>query len=213
MTWRDTSLDGVARSGWPGSASPASWPTRSTSAPGTRLAVWERLVAAGAALRHHAVRHRDHARAARREGLPDHRAGHRRHRHARRTSAWAGRCRRRRSTSSASGPSPAPRTQPAAQAARRPAARSTRQTVLPEGSQIVEPSPTACCRRRRCRCSGTSPPATAAPRWAARSRSPWSRAGAARIGETVHVPVDGTLVPVEITGSVLVDPEGARRDG
>ena len=39
------------------------------------------------------------------------------------------------------------------------------------------------------------------------------KGGHARIGETVHVPVDGTLVPVEITGSVLVDPEGARRDG
>ncbi len=39
------------------------------------------------------------------------------------------------------------------------------------------------------------------------------KAGHARIGETLHVPVDGTLVPVEVTGSVLVDPEGARRDG
>jgi sarcosine oxidase subunit alpha len=29
----------------------------------------------------------------------------------------------------------------------------------------------------------------------------------------VHVPVKGTLVPVEVTSSVLVDPEGARRDG
>ncbi len=35
----------------------------------------------GRALRHHAVRHRDDARAARREGLPDHRPGHRRHGH------------------------------------------------------------------------------------------------------------------------------------
>ena len=39
------------------------------------------------------------------------------------------------------------------------------------------------------------------------------KAGRSRIGETVHVPMDGTLVPVEITGSVLVDPEGNRRDG
>jgi sarcosine oxidase subunit alpha len=39
------------------------------------------------------------------------------------------------------------------------------------------------------------------------------KAGKSRIGETLHVPVDGTLVPVEVTGSVLVDPEGARRDG
>jgi sarcosine oxidase, subunit alpha len=39
------------------------------------------------------------------------------------------------------------------------------------------------------------------------------KGGQSRIGETLHVPVDGTLVPVEVTGSVLVDPEGARRDG
>ena len=46
------------------------------------LALWERLVAAGAAPRHHPLRHRDDARAARRKGLPDHRPGHRRHDHA-----------------------------------------------------------------------------------------------------------------------------------
>ena len=39
------------------------------------------------------------------------------------------------------------------------------------------------------------------------------KGGHARIGETLHVPVDGTLVAVEVTSSVLVDPEGARRDG
>ena len=39
------------------------------------------------------------------------------------------------------------------------------------------------------------------------------KGGRSRIGSTVHVPVQGTLVPVVITGSVLVDPEGARRDG
>ena len=59
----------------------------------------------------------------------------------------------------------------------------------------------------------TSRRATAAPSSAAPSRWRWSRAGKSRIGETLHVPVDGALVPVEVTGSVLVDPEGARRDG
>jgi sarcosine oxidase subunit gamma len=29
------------------------------------------------------------------------------------------------------------------------------------------------------------------------------KGGRSRIGETVHVPVNGTLVPVEVTGSVL----------
>ena len=39
------------------------------------------------------------------------------------------------------------------------------------------------------------------------------KAGRSRIGETLHVPIGASLVPVEVTGSVLVDPEGARRDG
>jgi sarcosine oxidase, subunit alpha len=39
------------------------------------------------------------------------------------------------------------------------------------------------------------------------------KAGRTRVGQTVHVPVAGDLVPVEITEPVLVDPEGARRDG
>ena len=88
-----------------------------------------------------------------------------------------------------------------------------RETVLPEGSQIVE-----LCD------DGTLPPppvpmlghVTSSYRSAELGR-PFALAlvkgGRARIGETVHVPVSGTLVPVEVTGSVLVDPEGARRDG
>ncbi|MCW0214843.1 MAG: 2Fe-2S iron-sulfur cluster-binding protein [Pseudonocardia sp.] len=39
------------------------------------------------------------------------------------------------------------------------------------------------------------------------------KGGHARIGERLTVPVGGALVPVEVTGSVLVDPEGTRRDG
>ncbi|WP_305849599.1 glycine cleavage T C-terminal barrel domain-containing protein, partial [Pseudonocardia lacus] len=86
-------------------------------------------------------------------------------------------------------------------------------TVLPEGSQIVEFCP-----------DGALPPppvpmlgfVTSSYRSAALDR-PFALAlvegGRARIGDTVHVPVDGALVPVEVTGSVLVDPEGARRDG
>jgi sarcosine oxidase subunit alpha len=37
------------------------------------------------------------------------------------------------------------------------------------------------------------------------------KAGRSRIGQTLHVPVGGALVPVEVTEPVLVDPEGARR--
>jgi sarcosine oxidase subunit alpha len=88
-----------------------------------------------------------------------------------------------------------------------------RQTVLPEGSQIVE-----------LRADGQLPPppvpmlghVTSSYRSAELGR-PFALAlvkgGRERVGDTVHVPVNGTLVPVEVTGSVLVDPEGARRDG
>ncbi|MFW3170927.1 2Fe-2S iron-sulfur cluster-binding protein [Geodermatophilus sp. CPCC 206100] len=88
-----------------------------------------------------------------------------------------------------------------------------RQTVLPEGSQIVEFRP-----------DGQLPPppvpmlghVTSSYRSAELGR-PFALAlvkgGRARVGDTVHVPVHGSLVPVEVTGPVLVDPEGARRDG
>ena len=39
------------------------------------------------------------------------------------------------------------------------------------------------------------------------------RAGRERLGEVVHVPVGTALVPARIGATVLVDPEGARRDG
>ncbi|GLZ48805.1 sarcosine oxidase subunit alpha [Actinomycetospora sp. NBRC 106375] len=39
------------------------------------------------------------------------------------------------------------------------------------------------------------------------------KGGRDRVGEVVHVPVEGELVPALIGSSVLVDPEGARRDG
>jgi sarcosine oxidase subunit alpha len=84
---------------------------------------------------------------------------------------------------------------------------------LPEGSQIVE------------FCDGDELPPPPVPMLGHVTSSYRSaelgrtfalalvKAGQSRIGETLHVPVDGTLIPVEVTGSVLVDPEGARRDG
>jgi sarcosine oxidase, subunit alpha len=88
-----------------------------------------------------------------------------------------------------------------------------RETVLPEGSQIIEHVD-----------GGVLPPppvpmlghVTSSYRSAELDR-PFGLAlvkgGRSRIGDTLHVPVDGTLVAVEVTGTVLVDPEGARRDG
>jgi sarcosine oxidase subunit alpha len=86
-------------------------------------------------------------------------------------------------------------------------------TRLPEGSQIVE----------FCSDDALPPPpvpmlghVTSSYRSAELGRTfalALVKSGQSRIGETLHVPVDGALVPVEVTGSVLVDPEGARRDG
>jgi sarcosine oxidase subunit alpha len=88
-----------------------------------------------------------------------------------------------------------------------------RLTRLPEGSQIVE----------FCEDEALPPPpvpmlghVTSSYRSAELGRTfalALVKGGKSRIGETLHVPVDGTLVPVEVTGSVLVDPEGVRRDG
>ena len=60
------------------------------------------------AVRHLPLRHRDHARAARREGLHHRRPGHRRHADPATTPASPGRSARRSPTSSASARSPAP---------------------------------------------------------------------------------------------------------
>jgi sarcosine oxidase subunit alpha len=87
------------------------------------------------------------------------------------------------------------------------------ETVLPEGAQIIEYVE-----------SGVIPPPPVpmlghitSSYLSAELGRPFGLAlvkgGRSRIGDTLHVPVDGTLVAVEVTSSVLVDPEGARRDG
>ena len=104
--------------------------------------------------------------------------------------------------------------QPAAQAVRRAAAGRPRETVLPEGAQIVE----FCADGAAAAAAG----ADARPRHvelpqrrarAARSRWRWSRAGAPASARPCTSPWTAPWCPVEVTGSVLVDPEGARRDG
>jgi sarcosine oxidase subunit alpha len=88
-----------------------------------------------------------------------------------------------------------------------------KQTVLPEGAQIIEEIS-----------DGVLPPPpvpmlghVTSSYLSAELGRPFGLAlvkgGRARLGDTLHVPVDGNLVAVEVTSSVLVDPEGARRDG
>ncbi|MBL8926083.1 MAG: (2Fe-2S)-binding protein [Pseudonocardia sp.] len=85
-----------------------------------------------------------------------------------------------------------------------------RNLFLPEGSQVIEGP------------SVPEPPipmlghVTSSYRSAALERTfalALVKAGRTRIGETVHVPVAGALVPVEVAEPVVFDPEGARRDG
>ncbi|MGI5996991.1 MAG: aminomethyltransferase family protein, partial [Saccharomonospora viridis] len=86
-------------------------------------------------------------------------------------------------------------------------------TRLPEGSQIVE-----LCEDDRL----PEPPVpmlghVTSSYFSAELGRPFALAlvknGRARIGEVVHVPYNGTLVRAQIGETVLVDPEGARRDG
>jgi sarcosine oxidase subunit alpha len=82
--------------------------------------------------------------------------------------------------------------------------------LLPEGSQIVEtdrlPEPPV----RMLGHVTSSYPSAALGRTFALALV---RSGHERIGETLYVPVDDSLVPVTVTDSVLYDKEGARRDG
>ncbi|PWJ54109.1 sarcosine oxidase subunit alpha [Quadrisphaera granulorum] len=92
-----------------------------------------------------------------------------------------------------------------------------RETLLPEGSQIIEHREDGVLPS----VSETGPVpmlghVTSSYRSAYLER-PFALAlvkgGRARVGELLHVPVKGRLVAVEVTSPVLVDPEGARRDG
>ena len=88
-----------------------------------------------------------------------------------------------------------------------------RRTVLPEGSQVIE------------HCDDGTLPAPPVPMLghvtssyrSAELGRPFALAlikgGQARIGDIVDLPVGGDLIAAEVTGTVFVDPEGARRDG
>jgi sarcosine oxidase subunit alpha len=85
-----------------------------------------------------------------------------------------------------------------------------RDLLLPEGSQVVEGS------------TCPEPPVpmlghvTSSYRSAALHRSfalALIKGGRSRVGQTVHLPVGGALVPAQVREPVLFDSEGARRDG
>ena len=124
----------------------------------------------GGALRHHPVRHRDDARAPRGEGLPDHRAGHRRHRHPAGPGNVVGGVEEegglpRQALVRPGSQQPSRPQAPGGPAARGPHRRAGRGRADRRGSR---PSPNP-----PCPCSATSPRATAAPSWTGASPSPW----------------------------------------
>ena len=208
MTWRDTEVAGVparvCRISFSGELAyeinVAAW---------DGLAVWEALARGRRAVRHHPVRNRDDARAARREGLPDHRPGHRRHRHPPGPRAWPGSCPRRRPTSSACarshGPTPAG-----------PTASSS--------SACCRSIPTSCCPKAP---SSSNPARSELPvpmlghvtssyRSAALGRTfalALVKSGRDRVGQTLHAALGDRTVAVAVTDPVLYDPEGTHRDG
>ena len=170
-------------------------------------ALWDAVAGGRARPRHHAVRHRDHARAPRGEGVPDRRPGHRRHgdadrpRHGRgwsrsaRTSSAGARCGVRtpcaRTASSSS--RCCPRT------ARRcwPRARSSSPTPDPPARMVGH---VTSCYRSAALGRDVRPRAGRTAAATASARPSSRRWASGRSAATVHDPV-------------VYDPEGARRDG
>ena len=166
--------------------------------------VWKAVMAGGRGVRHHAVRHRDDARAARREGLHHRRPGHRRHVTpldpglgglvSTRKPDFVG----RRSL------------------ARADTARADRKhlvgllpldraELLPEGAQLVLPET-----------SGSQGHVTSSYYSAALERTfalALLRRGRERRGSVVHVPLEGRTVAATVTEPVFYDPRNERRDG
>jgi sarcosine oxidase subunit alpha len=84
-----------------------------------------------------------------------------------------------------------------------------REDLLPEGAQLVDPGDTAVPVRMLGH-------VTSSYRSVALGRTfglALIAGGRDRIGQTLHAPLADRTVPVEVTGSVLYDKEGTRRDG
>ena len=170
--------------------------------------VWERALRARPGLRHHALRHRDHARAARRARLHHRRAGDgrhgdagrsrpRRHDRARRSPTSSASARSPGRTSSAAGPQAArraPDRQPERGARRGRADRRDPNQPIPMRMLGHVTSSYWSAELRPLRSRSPSWPA-AAPGWARRSTSPRPRASpTARVAEPVFFDPKGERV-------------------
>ena len=164
-------------------------------------AVWEAVHAAGAAARHHALRHRGDARAARREGLHHRRSGNRRH----------GDPRRSRPRLDDRQDEARFRRQALADAARHAAAR-----IASSWSDCSRPR---CWRKARSLSRIATAPLPMAmlghvtsAYWSETLRRPIAlallSAGRARIGQTLYVPMADRTIAVRVTEPVFYDPEG-----
>ncbi|WP_032405072.1 2Fe-2S iron-sulfur cluster-binding protein [Rhodococcoides fascians] len=88
-----------------------------------------------------------------------------------------------------------------------------RETLLPEGSQIIEHSDSGVLPELPVPMLGHVTSSYASAELGRPFGLALLEAGRDRLGDILHVPVGDTLIAVEVTGSVLVDPEGNRRDG
>ena len=176
------------------------------------LNVWEAVAAAGRRIQHHPVRHRDHARAARREGLPDRRPGHRRHRHP------AG---RRHGMGGLQGQGLH------RQALLRPRRHRPRRTASTWSACFPWTARSGCRKAPSWwkRASPSNPAYGPVPMQGYVTSSYHSAAlgrsfalaliknGRNRIGETLVAAAGDQLVDVVVAETVLFDPEGTRKDG
>ena len=186
MTWRDATRRRRARRGSAGSASPASWPTRSTSPPGTGWPSWEALWRGRRRVRHHrrtaprpctcCAPRRATRSSARTPTAPS----------PRRTWAWPGSSRRRSDFIGKRSFSRADTARPTASSSSA-CCRWTRPCCCPRARSSSQG--TRRCHRRRCRCSGH---VTSSYRSAALGRTfalALMHDGRDRIGQTLYVPV------------------------
>ena len=130
----------------------------------------------------------------------------------RRTRAWTGSSRRSR-TSSASAPTRVPTTSAPDRKQLVGLLPVDRTTRLPEGSQVIEAGPALSERPKPVPMLGhvtSSYDSVALERPFALALI---KGGRDRIGDVLLAPVGDRLVEVEVTSSVLYDPEGTKRDG
>ena len=174
----------------------------------TRMALWRALHGGRREIRHHALRHRGHACAARREGLHHRRPGDRRHGHALRSRHGLD---RQQAEEDFLGKRSLTRPDTARADRKQLVGLLTDDPneVIPEGGQIVaelkDKPPMAML--------GHVTSSYYSPNCGRSIALALVKNGRGRLGETVHVPLEGRTIRAKIAEPRFFDPEGKRLDG